>query len=361
MSEPRALWVSTSTETKGGIATYVRAMQSTRMWTDWNVRHVTSHRDGSTATKVSTFVSGTIRFVIELIRLRPSVCHLHASTGGSLVRKLILFWIARAWRVPVVIHMHGSNFQSFYENSPVPVQAVIRETVSRASCFVALGDIWATRLRGYFPNARVFAIPNAVQLGRCADQAARGAEPVHVVFLGRIGDRKGTFALLDAWAELSRDPEFSDGRGTAAVLTVAGDGEVERARKRIRELDVEGSVDIHDWLSKTEVEKLLDSAQVFLLPSRSEGQPMAVLEAMARGLCVIASDVGGLPEMIGGGCGVMVSPDDVDSIADALRRVVYDQELRARYGAAAYQRIKEQFDINAVSRRLDALYREVSR
>ena len=65
--------------------------------------------------------------------------------------------------------------------------------------------------------------------------------------------------------------------------------------------------------------------------------------------------------MIGGGCGVVVSPDNVESIAAGLRLVIYDDELRARLGAAAYARIENQFDIHTVARRLDALYREVSR
>ena len=144
-------------------------------------------------------------------------------------------------------------------------------------------------------------------------------------------------------------------------MTIAGDGEVERARRRIQELRLEDTVEVREWLSESDVGELLDRAQVLVLPSRNEGQPMAVLEAMARGLCVIASDVGGLPEMIGGGCGVLVSPDDIEAIAAALRLVVYDDELRARYGAAAYARVADQFDVRTVWRRLDALYREVSR
>jgi glycosyltransferase involved in cell wall biosynthesis len=119
-------------------------------------------------------------------------------------------------------------------------------------------------------------------------------------------------------------------------------------------------VHVRGWLSEGEVGEMLDRAQVLVLPSRNEGQPMAVLEAMARGLCVIASDVGGLPEMIGGGCGVIVSPDDIDAITAALRLVVHDHELRARYGAAAYTRAVDQFDVSIVWRRLDALYREVA-
>ena len=87
---------------------------------------------------------------------------------------------------------------------------------------------------------------------------------------------------------------------------------------------------------------------------------MAVLEAMARGLCVVATDVGGIPEMIGGGCGVLIAADDTAGLAAALKLVVHDHELRIARGGAAYQRVKEQFDVVEVSRRLDVLYREVT-
>jgi glycosyltransferase involved in cell wall biosynthesis len=76
-------------------------------------------------------------------------------------------------------------------------------------------------------------------------------------------------------------------------------------------------------------------------------------------LCIVASDVGGLAEMIGGGCGVIVSPDDVGSIADGLRLAIEDSELRRRYGAAAFDRIAERYDVRSVVRLIDALYRDI--
>lgn len=358
MVERRALWVSTSMQTRGGIASYVRVMQQTDLWSEWDVRHVATHRDGSAADKITAFGIGALLFVVELIRFRPNVIHLHASTRGSFVRKAILFWISRPTRVPVILHMHGSGFQEDYENSPRLVRAAIRATLSRVSAFVALGELWADRMRVVAPTARITAIPNAVRFTRRAVEPASG-EPTRVVFLGRIGDHKGAFGLLDAWAKLVREPGFSTRGGDLATLELAGDGETEKARRRIKELGMEDTVQVHDWLTESGAAEMLDRAQVLVLPSRNEGQPMAVLEAMARGLCVIATDVGGLPEMIGDGCGVMIPPDDTEAIATALRKVLYDREFRVRCGASAHARVKEQFDTSIIARRLDALYREV--
>jgi glycosyltransferase involved in cell wall biosynthesis len=367
MGEPRALWVSTNVP--GCVATYVRTIQQTQLWTDWNIRHVATHRGGSAWAKIGAFARGAMLFVFELIRFRPSLVHLHAAADASFVRKGILFWISQLAGVPVVLHIHDSGFPEYYDNSPRAIQAIIRATFCRASAVVALSDAWATRLRVIAPTARITVIPNAVQLGRRVTQPPRG-EPVHMVFLGRIGtlqgrrghgDHKGAFRLLEAWAQLARDPGSGAGCRKAATLTIAGDGEVERARRRIRELRLEDTVELREWLSESDVDELLNGSHVLVLPSRNEGQSMAVLEAMARGLCVIASDAGGLPDMIGGGHGVIVPPDDIDAIADASRLVIEDRDLRARYGAAAYARVEAHFDVRAVRRRIDALYREVSR
>ncbi|KWX66504.1 glycosyltransferase family 4 protein [Mycobacterium sp. NAZ190054] len=353
MAEQRALWVSTSTRTRGGIASYVRAMRQTPLWEDWNIRHVTTHRDGSAAVKIAVFALGALQFVVELIRFRPDVIHLHASTRGSFVRKAILFWINRIVGTPVVLHMHGSGFPEDYERSPRAVRALTRATLRRAGAFVALGQVWADRMREITPDARILAIPNGVRLAPRTAQPS--GEPVTVVFLGRIGDHKGTFRLLDAWAKLVCEPGFAD----SATLTIAGDGEVARAREYVRELCLQDTVTVHGWLSEEEVGDLLGHAHVLVLPSRNEGQPMAVLEAMARGLCVIAGNVGGLPEMLGSDGGILIPPDDAEAIAAALLPVVHDGELRTRYGAAAHARVRDQFDTRAVARRLDALYREV--
>ncbi|MCA1704458.1 MAG: glycosyltransferase family 4 protein, partial [Actinobacteria bacterium] len=112
----------------------------------------------------------------------------------------------------------------------------------------------------------------------------------------------------------------------------------------------------------SEVAELLGTAHVLTLPSRYEGQPMTILEAMARGLCVVASAVGGIPELVEeGASGVLVPPDDVDALATALCTVINDHEMRNRLGDAALDRARQTFDVDVIWRRFDVLYREVMR
>ena len=87
---------------------------------------------------------------------------------------------------------------------------------------------------------------------------------------------------------------------------------------------------------------------------------MAVLEAMAHGVCVVAGAVGGIPELVEDGrSGVLVPPDDVDRLVDSLRRVLGDRDLRESLGGAARRRVLAEFDVDVVWRRLDSLYRRV--
>jgi glycosyltransferase involved in cell wall biosynthesis len=87
---------------------------------------------------------------------------------------------------------------------------------------------------------------------------------------------------------------------------------------------------------------------------------MAVLEAMANGLCVVASTAGGIPDLIvDGTSGVLIPHSDVDALADALRRVLTDHETRARLGTGALERARQNFDVDVVWKRFDLLYREV--
>ncbi|WP_221888086.1 glycosyltransferase family 4 protein [Geodermatophilus aquaeductus] len=346
------LWVSTSRSTRGGVATYVRNAEATGLWQRWAVRHIATHSDGSRLHKAVVFVRGALRLSVALTG-RPDLVHVHASARGSFLRKAILIRVCRLARVPVVTHVHDGTFDEFYRGLGRVAQGFVRRTFSHSDVVLALGPRWAARLRALFPDVDVRAVPNGVSHRRPqpVDQPEDG---VHVVFLGQIGDLKGTFDLLTAWGAL----RWPAGSGHPR-LTIAGNGEVDRARAVRRTLPNASSVEVLDWLDPADVGALLDSAHVLVLPSTHEGQPMSVLEAMAHGLCIVASDVGGVPDLVEDGTtAVLLPPRDPVRLAATLERVVADAGLRRRLGAAAWRKSAE-FDLRTLADRIEAIYLSV--
>ena len=348
---PTVLWVSTSPSTRGGVASFVSMMQQTDFWTRWRVRHVTTHCDGSARQRIATYGRALPVFLHEALRRRPALVHVHMSSYGSFFRKSVVVWLCALLRIRVVLQVHGAEFHQFHAASPAPLRWFIRATVESATVVVALGGVWQRRLLAVAPKATVVVVPNSVHPVGPAVQPAPG-EPVHVLFLGRVGQRKGVFELLDGWAAA-----FGD--GASARLTVAGDGEVERARRLVAERGLGRSVDILGWVSARDVSGLLARSQVLVLPSHNEGQPMAVLEAMAHGLCVVATDTGGIPDLIDHRSGVLVPVGDTAALVAGLTRVVTDAKERISLGDQALKRVRDEFDVAVVSQRLDDLYRSV--
>lgn len=163
MPERRVLCASTAGP--GGIYDYVTAMQRTPLWSDWNVRFIATHRVGGQTAKVAVFARGTAIFAAELIRCRPDLVHLHTvAKTGSFSRNAILACMSRVARVPVVLHVHASRFEVFYENSPAVVRALIRATLNRVDAVVALDEMPANMLRAITPDARVVLVPDAAHL-----------------------------------------------------------------------------------------------------------------------------------------------------------------------------------------------------
>jgi glycosyltransferase involved in cell wall biosynthesis len=178
---------------------------------------------------------------------------------------------------------------------------------------------------------------------------------VRFVSFGRIGERKGQFDLIRAVAELPLEV-----RRRCRVL-LAGDGEVDAAAKLARELGVNDNVEVRGWLEAADRDRALASADAFVLVSRNEGLPMALLEGMAWGLPALSTPVGGIAEVVQPEVnGLLVSPGDVPAIAEALRRLIEDELMRLRMGAAARASI-EPLRIERFIDRLREIYRDVLR
>jgi glycosyltransferase involved in cell wall biosynthesis len=194
---------------------------------------------------------------------------------------------------------------------------------------VTLGEPSRARyleLLGLDPQ-RVVVAPNAITLP--AEVPDRSNQiTIGVLFLGRFGDRKGSADVLAAMVELPAEVQ------EITTLRMAGDGEVDETRTLAEELGVRA--EITGWLTPAERDETLRAAQIFVLPSRQEELPMALLEAMGWGLAPIVTPVGSIPEVITDERnGLLVRPGEIGELSKAIQRAVTDDDLRARLADAA--------------------------
>lgn len=208
------------------------------------------------------------------------------------------------------------------------------------------------------PAAKIARIANPLDLSlwfpedRAAARAALGlpAEAPVVIWHGRVDiRRKGLDLLLAAWARLR--PHFP----TARLLLVGTGADAAALRPLL-----DASVDWRDRyiLDRAEMRRLLSAADLYVLPSRHEGFPVAPLEAMACGLPVVAAAAPGVPEILEGGeasGGLLVPLEDSAALATAMQRLLEDAALRQRLGAAARRRVLARFGFDAIGRALDAM------
>ena len=194
-----------------------------------------------------------------------------------------------------------------------------------------------------------------VAYSRTKREAARGDLAVSGRFVGvivaRLSGLKGHATLLRSLNRLRAE-------GIDLTLLIAGDGaQRSELEREARDLSLDDRI-VRFLGARSDVEHLLRAADFFVLPSDTEGLPLSVLEAMAHGLPIVASNVGGIPELIDDGKeGLLIPPADPVALAAAIRRLSDDPELGRKLGDAARARASGEFSLATTIRNYDQLYR----
>lgn len=192
---------------------------------------------------------------------------------------------------------------------------------------------------------------DSTEMREAARADLRVGDRVVGAIVARLSGRKGHATLLQSMAMLRDD-------GVAPLILVVGDGpERGQLEQQAKELRLDASR-VRFLGARSDVERVLRAADFFVLPSDTEGLPLSVLEAMAHELPIVASRVGGIPEIIETNeQGLLVPPGDPAALAEAIRRVVEDPALRRSLAAAARTRVNTEFSIAKTVENYDRLYR----
>jgi glycosyltransferase involved in cell wall biosynthesis len=282
--------------------------------------------------------------------------HIHGASRGSFYRKYLYFRILKFFtNKKVIYHIHGAEYHIFVENASNWTQLKIKQFLYGVDLVVVLSESWRLYFEGRYPNLPIKVISNPVVFNNVDSEpqpimsAVDG--DVRFLFLGRLSDRKGLDILLSACHILSDS-------GCRFKVNIGGDGDLSRYSDMVSKFAIQEVVTFCGWLNDTEKRLMLRSSDVFLLPSRNEGLPVSIIEAMAYSLPVIASSVGGIPEMIQNGhSGYILKDNTPEKLAECMLNLIQSPSLREWMGKNGKEVFERKYDAGVVKKDLAIMYK----
>lgn len=281
---------------------------------------------GAMLGSVVSFPFRLVRFALLCAGRRVDLCHINLASRGSTFRKVCYAALCRLFRTPYVVHLHGGGYREFFAGRGRGGKAVVRRLFLGARRVIVLGSPWRDFVRDEIgvPQARIVILANAVE-GPEKITATERLLPPGILFLGLLRPEKGIDVLLEALS----DPALGACEWRAVL---AGDGDVGRYAQKVASLGLSERISLPGWCTQDRVRSLLRQSSILVLPSFVENLPLALLEAMAYGLCPVVTPVGAIPDIVHDGeNGLIVPPGDAAALTRALVRVLKDFRRARRW------------------------------
>ncbi len=354
-------WLISQLEILGGAEKMVLACVPRLRAAGWNIKVITltSGRESiaelrETGVPVTDLHLGTISKSMNISRMfrmwakdRPNLVHTHLYHAGIIGRIACKFFGIS----PVVVHQHGpelnrTRLRSFLDRST-------SNWVTRyiASCQAVSQTM---QEREAIPASKIEVIYNGVESVQRYQRTKPAGWPGKeefptLVYAGRLSPEKGLLSLIQALGIVDKSAfEFQ--------CLILGEGPtLEAITQEIERTDLKNKIFLTG--NRSDIRAWLPHCDIFVLPSIWEGASMALLEAMAAGLPIVATATGGTPELVEDGIsGILVPPADPTALADALIQLLGSVELREKMGKAGYKLVNENFQIENTVDRISALY-----
>jgi glycosyltransferase involved in cell wall biosynthesis len=310
-----------------------------------------------------------VRSVLHLARtirrVRPQILHTHTAKAGAVGRIAAL--LAGDARPPIIVHtFHGHVLRGYFGPLRSRAFALLERRLAEVTtCLVAVSPEVRDDLvgLGIAPREKFAVIRLGIELddrvrveenGRDDTRRMLGipSDAFTVGWIGRMTGVKRTDDVLLAFRSLRE-------RGVSARLCLVGDGpDREHVEQRAHDLGVMRETLFLGY--QEDVAPYYAAFDAFVLPSGNEGTPVTTIEALAAGRPVVATRVGGVPDVVRDGeDGFLVDPGDIDELADRLATLAGDAALRARMGAAGREHVLPRYAVDRLVDDVDRLYRSL--
>ena len=218
---------------------------------------------------------------------------------------------------------------------------------------IALSADWKKKFDETFGLKNCVVLENGVDTERLKPAITSVKNHPHTfVSLGRLGERKGTYDLINAIEQVKA--QISD-----IKCYLAGDGDIDRCEQIVEEKNLKSNIIIVGWADFDKKLELLSSVSTVVLPSYNEGLPMAILEGMACGKAIISTTVGAIPEVISDENGILVEPGDVQALAQALIECSQNLQFMNSISKNNIKKIDSEFSMKVMHQKLAQYYEAV--
>lgn len=359
---PAILLLGPATHALSGVATHLEILLGSALAERFRLAHFQVGSEGRQEGRIERMWRLLIspwQLASRILRQRIALVHINTSLNRQAFwRDLVYLLVARLCRVRVLWQVHGGSLPMVFcaENHLPP--GFLRWILGLPELIVVLAQSEFTAYGDFVPGQVVSVAPNGID---CRPYLAISHRPMpkgaalRLLYLGRLDQRKGLRELIDALGQALR-------QGLEVNLVMAGSGPDEALLKQhVAESGLSDKVSFPGAMFGQFKRACFSAADVFVLPSWSEGLPYALLEAMAAGLPVIATRVGAIPDvMMEGVHGVFVPRQDPQALVRAMFHLAADRAVLDSMRTACRQRIVRSYSQRALVERFEPLYRELT-
>lgn len=326
---------------KGGIATIVKQMS--QIMHPFNF--ICSRWNTSKISKTWQMGRAVIKELRWILFRNVQILHIHTASYTSFYVSSVFLIVGKLCRKKILLHIHGGKFIEFYQTN----KRFVKYICNKADCVIGVSSYFINQFRLLGLNTRLELLYNSVEIPDIISHVGF-RRPKTITFMGAIVANKGIFDVI---ACLIKYKSYFEGK---IHFYIAGLGEHDRLQDLIKDNELDGFVHYIGWIDEDKKRTLLSRTDIYIQPSCFESLGISIIEAMSYGVPAIASNVGGIPDIIEDGVdGILFQPNDFEQFVGALKRLIEDEELNRILGTKAREKSLK-FSINNFRDKLVDIY-----
>ena len=333
---------------KGGMVTVVKNYLEYSNWDEFQINYLPTHIEKGKFYEFIYFAKAYLKILYLIMIGKIDIAYLHTSERGSVYRKIIIAKTLKKFGIPVVLHHHGAEFEKFYSGLSSVKKQIVKNGLEIVDVNIVLSKLLVSMITSKAPDASVFTLYNSVPVS----ENHYNKDGDKILFLGRLGKRKGTYDLIKAISLL--DTKIN----SKFKFLLCGDGDVEKVNELIKKNHISHRIEYIGWVDQAKKDEFFKNVIINVLPSYNEGLPMTILETMAYGIPNISTRIASIPEVIDDEKnGYLITPGDINGLTERIQRLIEDEELRIKFSDCAYKKIQSEFSMDSNILKLKDLLR----